>query len=538
MSESEASLAPRIFLSYASEDFNWVQEFKQKFTAQLGGVAVVEDFKDGCNLSFGPLERWLDKRVNEATVIIAFVSRNYYGKAWTVAEWQRGLTRAQRGQVIFVPVMMDADARAWWSRLRTNGELAALSSDYQYSNFASDTGRPANLNEHATIAQMSNLAAELLGMINSAPVRHGGGDSDKTRRRAATPGFGIVSQPEPQEQPADPANDSGVIASASPDIFLLGSPVGRFDVGLEVQVNAASDELQKLALSPKRWGDGWRNDAAKRLPLPSPNERPIFVQPLAAGEVDEPLAYAAKTAERLTTVSVKSAQVALWLPSGQDDQAFEAASNSAAASTFPALRTDTPQGLAIWLRDLVRPWVPADIVVQVEAIGYPEGSEPDVSTTQLADDLRQCFSGIVNNAIHASPGLWEFYQDMITEQIKMLPGNRSIIAVHDLDITPSANFEAIRAALEVKLNLAQGAVEQVNKERAGTRRVEPFFTALLVKHAKALPFANYPLNGRFKDWRLLRFDRAEVKPVPASLAVFRGQLHKWAAGCRAAGVAA
>jgi hypothetical protein len=84
----------------------------------------------------------------------------------------------------------------------------------------------------------------------------------------------------------------------------------------------------------------------------------------------------------------------------------------------------------------------------------------------------------------------------------------------------------------VKLSLAQGAVDEVNK--AGTRTLDPFFTALLLKHAKALPFANYPSNGRFKDWRLLRFASsgvapADVKPVPNSLAVFRGQLHKWAA---------
>ena len=524
MSKSEMLLAPRVFLSYASEDVNWVRQFKKSFVDPLGDVVVV-DFKDGSNLDFGPLGPWLDKMVDQASVIMAFVSRTYYSKVWTNAEWQRGLTKTQRGQLIFVPIMMDADAKVWWGQIRKKGELLALSYDYQYSDFTEE-GRPTDLDKGATIAKISSLAANIRSFWEKIPPE------------TATPGSNVPPEPDQGKQLANPPIDSQLIAAGDPDVILLGSPVGRFDVGLETQVDVAAEELRKHAMSPKRWGDGWRNDAAKRVLLRSPNQTPIFVQPLAPGEVDEPLAYAGKTTERLTATGAKHPRVTLWLPIG-NDPAFDAAARSAEGDTFPALRTDTPQGLAAWLCDLVRPLVPADtVVLQIETIGFPDGSEPDNFTTRLADDLQQRFCGIVNQEIRPNPGLWPFWSDEIEEQVKMLPGNRAIIAVHDLDIAPSADFGAIRAALEVKLSVAQGAVERANREKAGTNTVDPFFTALLVKHAKALPFGNYPSNGRFKDWRLLRFEPAGVKPVPASLAVFRGQLHKWASGRGAVGVAA
>jgi hypothetical protein len=86
------------------------------------------------------------------------------------------------------------------------------------------------------------------------------------------------------------------------------------------------------------------------------------------------------------------------------------------------------------------------MVLQIEMIGYPDGSEPDEFTTRLADDLRLRFCGIVDHEIRPNPGLWPFWSDEIEEQVKMLPGNRAIIAVHDLDIAPSADFDAIRCS--------------------------------------------------------------------------------------------
>jgi hypothetical protein len=486
MSASEAPRAPRIFLSYASEDVNWVTQFKEWFLPPLGENVVIVDFKDGSNLEFGPLGAWLDARVDEASVMVAFVSNKYPEKVWTRAEWGKGLTKTQHGQLIFVPIMMDADAKLWWAKLSKQRELSALPVDYQYSDFAVG-GEPAAVK--GVVDQISKLAKKIRNMLE---------------------------QPSPEQSPP----------LFVPDIILLGHPFGRFDVDLEAKVDEAEQLLRKCSVRLKRGKDGWRNSDVKDFLHLSSNS-PILVQPLAPGEVE---LYATKTVELLAPIAGKEARVTLWVPNAQKDPVFMEAANSNSPNSFPALRSDTPRGLVSWLCDLIRPTTPDAVVLQIETVGYPEDSAPDAATTQLAADLQQKFSGIVNREVLPPPGLWPFWgEEEFNEQVKMLPGNRVIIAVHDLDITPSADDGTIRTSLEMKFRSAQDAVEQANKASEGSRRVDPFFTALLVKNAKALPFASYPLNGRFKDWRLLRFEPLSMKPLPASLSVFRGQLNMWAA---------
>jgi len=494
--------APRVFLSYASDDVNWVQQFKRWLVGPLGNVAVV-DFKDGSNLEFGPLGPWLDARVDEAAVMVAFVSSHYTQKVWTQAEWQSGLSKTQRGQLIFVPVVMDADSKVWWAQLRKKGDLAVLPADFQYADFTED-GSPAELGgDGPFITRISQVAQRIKSML------------------------------------AKPTGEVKPVVLPGPDVVLLGHPFGRFDVALEEQVKDTDELLRKRSVVAKKWGDGWWNEPARRL-LPS-SGKPIFVRPLASGEIDQPVPYAGKIFERLINMKVTEPRVVLWLPNADNDPVFKADAGAVSANPFPALRTDTPQGLAAWLGDLVRPSVPDTVVLQIETLGFPDDAVPDVITLRLADALQKRFSGIVNREILPNPGLWPFWGEEINEQMKILPGNRVIIAVHDLDIAPSADPDVVRAKLETKLSVAQDAVELANKANSGGRIVDPFFTALLVKNAKALPFGSYPSNGRFRDWRLLRFEAAEVaevKPLPASLAVFRGQLNKWAANQAPAGVAA
>ena len=81
------------------------------------------------------------------------------------------------------------------------------------------------------------------------------------------------------------------------------------------------------------------------------------------------------------------------------------------------------------------------------------------------------------------------------------------------------------------------------REGAGSpvqRRSAPlnaFLAALLVRTASALPFNEYPYDGRYRQWRLLGFappngvgrgEEAPLEPNPASLAVFRQKLFSWA----------
>lgn len=76
----------------------------------------------------------------------------------------------------------------------------------------------------------------------------------------------------------------------------------------------------------------------------------------------------------------------------------------------------------------------------------------------------------------------------------------------------------------------QDVVQSV--ESATQRPLNLFRAALVVRNPKVLPFFRYPHDGRYKDWRLLRFDRPDddtpLKPDPASKAYFRAQLAAWA----------
>jgi hypothetical protein len=106
------------------------------------------------------------------------------------------------------------------------------------------------------------------------------------------------------------------------------------------------------------------------------------------------------------------------------------------------------------------------------------------------------------------------------------------VAVHDLDVTPSPNVVANRKRIEMKFQRMQDFVRQTE----AASKLKFFWAALLYKNASALPFGRYPFDGRFKDWRLLGFERVgdssagqPVRPDPASLGVFRAELSEWAA---------
>jgi hypothetical protein len=124
---------PKIFLSYASEDHPWVENFVEVFSEYIGGVKI-QDFKAGDNLEFGELQKWVDDTVSEATGVIAFVSEYYQSKEWTLAEWKKTVNEYRRRRLVFVPIMLDAEAKGWWANLRTQGDLCELPVDYMYCN--------------------------------------------------------------------------------------------------------------------------------------------------------------------------------------------------------------------------------------------------------------------------------------------------------------------------------------------------------------------------------------------------------------------
>src|SRR4051794_10471448 len=94
---------------------------QKKWVADQIGIVTLENYLAGDNLEFGTLTKWVDERINEATVVIAFVSEFYRNKGWTKVEWDKALADTQRRRLIFVPVMLDSAARAWWEQLRQQG---------------------------------------------------------------------------------------------------------------------------------------------------------------------------------------------------------------------------------------------------------------------------------------------------------------------------------------------------------------------------------------------------------------------------------
>jgi hypothetical protein len=66
---------PKIFLSFASEDYPWVEWFTRDswFTSQIGNVRL-QDYKAGDNLDFGELGKWVDEHVEEASAVVAYLA--------------------------------------------------------------------------------------------------------------------------------------------------------------------------------------------------------------------------------------------------------------------------------------------------------------------------------------------------------------------------------------------------------------------------------------------------------------------------------
>src|SRR6516165_7848513 len=150
--------APRIFLSYASEDKYWVKAFQASFAFEGIGVVRVVDYAAE-DVGFGDLRARLDELIDGSAVVIAFVSADYCKKKWTIVEWEGALSEVERRRLVFVPIMLDADAITWWADQRRQGKLHALSHDYAYVKFTDSGGRRLEIRPEAT--QVNGIIARL-----------------------------------------------------------------------------------------------------------------------------------------------------------------------------------------------------------------------------------------------------------------------------------------------------------------------------------------------------------------------------------------
>ena len=519
-----ASDTPQIFFSYASEDKYWVEAFRKSVAFENVGAARVLDYAAE-DVGFGDLREKLDERIERSAVIIAFVSADYLKKQWTVAEWESALTEAQRRRLVFVPIMLDADAVVWWKERRQQGGLTGLSRDYAYVSFIDAGGMRLDISPTDTLVngKIARLAIQIRQELE-APLR-----SD------------LVA---PSPSPAPPVNNASSGAGDAPDIVILGHPTAAFPPEIADPINQLLEGLKRFGLRADCWGNGWRKKPeARGKGIVSPQT--IFVQPVAEGEAGILAGDLTIIGKYLGGAGFDNAKVALWLPATFSDPDFaEAAAKVKDPKQFPAVRADTTEGLTDWLQGFSDHAVPADETkIQIKTIGL---SDDDVTgrlsgPQQLIEQLKSEFVGIATKFVdnpQPSPPPWEFWGDQFREHLRRLPGNRTIIAIHDLDVTPGSDGQ-IEKQLQARFDEILDAVEkeQDARAKAGKPRLNAFLAALLVRSAAALPFNEYPYDGRYGQWRLLGFaapngsaagGASPLRPNPDSLAVFKQKLYSWA----------
>src|ERR1700730_11724574 len=169
MPEPDTAKVPKIFLSFASQDGFWVKWFTHQdwFGSQLGNV-IIENYLVNERLDFGPLRSWLEQQIDEETVVIAFIYKNYQEKQWTGVEWNKALSEFHRRRLIFVPVMLDAEAKAWWDDLLQKGGLSGLSPDYMYSDFTDAYSEQVNIGENSAVQmKIARLAQRIKGLLST-----------------------------------------------------------------------------------------------------------------------------------------------------------------------------------------------------------------------------------------------------------------------------------------------------------------------------------------------------------------------------------
>jgi hypothetical protein len=507
--------APRIFFSYASEDGYWVEAFKKSTAFKSIGCVRVLDYAAE-EVGYGPLGAALGEQLHRSAVVIAFVSRDYSKKVWTIAEWEQSLTEAQRRRLLFVPIMLDADATAWWQSLRKQGKLTSLSRDYAYVTFTDAGGGRLDIRPEDT--QVNGKIARLARQI-------------RDDLEGATPLGAERADPPP------------VTVEAS-NIVVLGHPKAALPQEMMAYIGALAETLKHRGVLVELWKDGWRRKPEARGKA-AVNSDTVFVQPLAESEAADMASDRGATGVYLGEAGFPNAKVVLWLPAAFHDPDFEAAAASSAdARTFPGLRVETPRALADWLEGYRnRSDSGSQTKIQIKTIGLMDGppSQQSAASQRVIERLRDQFINIAANLVDnpaPEPPPWEFWGDQFAEHLKRLPGNRTIIAIHDLDVTPDSNG-SVEKQLQSRFDEILTAVRKEQEARSNDGRppLNAFLAALLVRTASALPFNEYPYDGRYREWRLLGFappngagpgDEPRLEPNPASLAVFRQKLFSWA----------
>ena len=416
--------------------------------------------------------------------------------------------------------MLDADAIQWWEKLQKDGKLTQLSRAYQYVDFTDRGGRRIEIRSDDTIAtgKIGRLAARIEQDLENAP-------QEIDEKIDPRPSFDVV------------------------DVVVLGHATAALPQEMEDHVRKLCESLKSRDLRFEEWRDEWRKNADARGKAGAGSDV-IFVQPVAKGEASDRASDGA-ISKFLEEAGIRESKVVLWLPQGFSDPEFSDAAAKAAAvakatnsTKFPALRVDSPDGLAAWLKSFYGQVQSADETrIKIQTIGITEAdvNEQSVSSLRIINQLKeQIYSTafkFVDNPRPTPPPL-SFWGKQFSEHLKKLNGNRTIVAIHDLDVAPGPEG-SIQKQLQLRFDAIQEALQEEQESRASTGRppLKAFLAALLVRSAGALPFNEYPYDGRYGQWSLLGFappngegpdETAPLKPDPYSLAVLSSKLYSWA----------
>jgi hypothetical protein len=509
MSESSANQAPgakpvpKVFLSYAGEDAGWKTNFAQRdwFGDRLGNVHVVDYKRDGTQ--FGSIEEWTEKQIAGSSAFIALVSGDYIRKPIPQLEWRLALRLAET--CVFVPVLLDVEAKAWWKSEAASNRLETLSRDYAWSDFTDGTGgrRPIVVKGLAD-DELTHKISELARMVKERIGR-------TTRIQTSQPkGATVVVLGHPTSSVSEVAKESGDLAS----------------------------RLKSKGVTVVRWPDRWRRSISSPAPADElVSASATFVQPAApleAGDFanDGQQRDKIKTALRLppdSNAAFDACRVLIWLPQGLEDPDFKARLADGKPTGRVELNNQSVDELAAALAGKgagARPEVP---LLTLEAI-------LDNENRKLRKSLYKSFTEVVSKVVDPKPLSTTFEGSVLHDQIEGMETDRAIIAIHDLNT--GVSNAALKERLETKLvsvfDSVQVTLANANAKRRAANKPElrVFLSALVVNCARAIPYVKYPTPSRFDPWCLLPFvngdtDPAKVHPKHGYQQIFCSYLQDW-----------
>lgn len=496
-------MVSRVFLSYASSNTGWVQNFCDAdwFLANIGTVELV-NYKEMANV--GSVKDWISDEVGASGALIAFISSDYIVSKYSNEEWRIAIDFHKKKKLVLVPVVMDAKAKEWWAERKHEFGLAESSDSYAYLDL-SDGSHPQDIISKSggrPVDSVIRLIGEVAKLIKLKLIK-----------------LHETVEPAPAIPDQTPIVVLGHVSSSSaPEITQASASL--------VEALAANGKM------PRQWPDAWGRSALTPAQVELLNRRPLFIQPAApvdfrawsvSGFLNDTLKDVLPTDTPQTSSELAgSAKFAVWCPSEIRSDLLKARIAAQTDESNPLLfYGDNGQLVLLVCRKYgvdIRPVVP---VVVIE----------DLQAGTLREALYDGVLNVVSKVVQPAPEPWPFYNSASLEsQLKQIKEGRAIVVLQDLGKAPAADMSAARTVVESKVAELMARVKAVG-ERSG-RAFDLFWTVLVVRNRDNLPFVAYP-GRQFPNMKLLPFlntDKPElpVAPDPDAALLYQEYLRYWA----------